>query len=49
MEIDIYLESFNKSYNAGEYVSGTVNIGCNDRHVEFYQMNINITVRIYIY
>jgi hypothetical protein len=49
MDINIELDSFNKNYNAGEFITGNVLIIPNEKVYEFDQINISLTVsKIYI-
>ncbi len=47
MEIEINLESFNKLYNTGDNILGTISIKCFERIIEFSKMNMILTVYIY--
>jgi hypothetical protein len=44
MDINIELDSFNKNYNAGEFITGNVLITPNEKFYEFDQINITLTV-----
>jgi hypothetical protein len=44
MEIDINYDSFNKHYNKGSNITGTINISCSERLIEFTHMNLILTV-----
>lgn len=41
MEIEILLDSFNKTYNVGDNITGTINVTSNEKNLEFLQLNIN--------
>jgi len=43
MDINIELDSFNKNYNAGEFITGNVLITSNEKSFEFDQINISLT------
>lgn len=47
MEIDIQFDSFNKIYNKGTNITGSININSNERLVEFAAINLTLTVRYY--
>jgi hypothetical protein len=44
MEIDITLDSFNKTYNKGSNITGNIIISSSERLVEFSQLNLLLTV-----
>jgi hypothetical protein len=46
MDIEIKLDSFNKTYNAGDYISGIINISSTERLIEFNSINMNLMVLI---
>lgn len=45
MEINLELDSFNKIYNAGEYVTGNIIISNNEKTFDFDSMSISLTVK----
>lgn len=45
MDINIELDSFNKNFNAGEYITGNVLITPNEKSIEFDQIFIALTVK----
>ena len=48
MDINIELDSFNKNYNAGEFITGNVLITPNDKSFEFDQIILSLTVKFII-
>ncbi len=46
MEINIELDSFNKIYNIGDYITGNISISNNEKTLDFDFMNLILTVII---
>ena len=44
MEIDIRLDSFNKTYNAGDNILGTLNITSSEKQFSFNHMSLTVIV-----
>jgi len=44
MEINLELESFNKIYNVGEFVTGNIIISNNEKTLDFECINISLVV-----
>jgi hypothetical protein len=45
MEIDIVFDSFNKLFNNGTNITGSINIGCSERVIDFQSLNLILTVK----
>lgn len=44
MEIEILLDKFNKIYNLGETITGTINLNNSEKNLDYKDINLILTV-----